>query len=345
MATQKTSDFYWACRNGDVDTVKSILSKLKPNDINRIESNGSTALHAASYYGHANVVRLLLEHNADATIRNKYDKTAKEEASTDDVRTLFEQTDDDDDIPQSDAFQVYRNADGMNKSALATRILKARLGTYQAHKYSISAASNIEHLEKKYRKTCEEKGDTAALKGGEELFKAFRETGDFDHMIKFYSMETPFYRLVSSDESFHIEMYKHLLHYDKHRVQGHLYRGSVLQPKDLTFFQWAANHPNSLLEIQRIMSTSLSSAIAVQFLQHHSASGQRGLFQFDLNQKPCFTAIQIDSLSQFPDENEALILTGTFFSVTRIEKRDDNVTVISFVNVPVDESVLLTACQ
>jgi hypothetical protein len=343
MAQQKTSEFYWACRNGDVDTVKKILPNLKPNEVNRIESNGSTALHAASYYGHANIVRLLLEHDADTTIRNKYDKTAKEEASTAEIRTLFEQTDDDDDdIPQSEDFQVYRNADGINKSALATRILKARLGTYQAHKYSISAASNIEHLEKKYRKMCEEDGDTEALETGIELLKTFRETGNFDHMLRLYTLPTFFYQIVQDDETFHIEMYTHLLRYDKHRVKGYVYCGGWLPPSDLTFFQWAIDNPNSLVETQTTRSASLVRDVALNFFKKDPLGVPFALFRFNFTQKSCFTAIQLSSFSNNALE-EVLILKGTFFSVTGIEKDDNNITVISLVNVPADENVLLTA--
>jgi len=343
MAQQKTSEFYWACRNGDMDTVKKILPSLKANEVNRIESNGSTALHAASYYGHANVVRLLLEHDADTTIRNKYEKTAKEEASTDEIRTLFEQADDDNDVPQSESFQVYRNADGLNKSALATRILKARLGTYQAHKYSISAASNIEHLEKKYRKMCEEDGDTEALESGMKLIKAFRETGNFDHMLRLYSMPTYFYQIVQHDETFHIEMYKHLLRYDKHKAKGYVYCGDWLLPSDLTLFQWAIDNPNSLIETQRTRSASLVRDVALKFFKADFLKTPFGLFRFDLTQKSCFTTIQLSSFSNSALEEEVLILKGTFFSVTGIEKGDDNIPVISLVNVPADENVLLTA--
>jgi hypothetical protein len=196
MATQKTSDFYWACRNGDVDTVKNILPNLKANDINRVESNGSTALHAAAYYGHANVVRLLLAQGANTTIRNKYEKTAKEEASTDEVRSMFESTinvedadDDNGDMPQSELCQLYRNAEGIDKSVLATRAFKARLSTYQAHKYTISATSNLEHLEKKYYKLCEQEADENNLRMGKEYFEKYRETGNFDHMIRLYTTE------------------------------------------------------------------------------------------------------------------------------------------------------------
>jgi hypothetical protein len=55
--------------------------------------------------------------------------------------------DDNDDIPQSELVALFPNSEGKDKSQLATNILKARLGIHQAHKYTITAASNLEHLE------------------------------------------------------------------------------------------------------------------------------------------------------------------------------------------------------
>ena len=136
----------------------------------------------------ANIVRLLVERGADITIRNKYEKTAKEEASTDDVRRIFDSTgnmeesddeDENEDIPQSESVQIHRIPKGKDKSALATHILKAKIAAYNIHKHKILASSNLEHLEKKYYKLCEEKGREYELKLGAEYFKKYQETGDF----------------------------------------------------------------------------------------------------------------------------------------------------------------------
>lgn len=99
------------------------------------------------------------------------------------------------------------------------------------------------------------------------------------------------------------------------------------------------DHPNSLLEIRRMTPTCLNLEKAIQFTR---SSAPRILFQFDLTKKRCSTAIDVSSFSDFPDEEEVLILPGTFFSVTEIIQ-DDDMTVISLVNVPVDKSILSTA--
>ncbi|CAF3177400.1 unnamed protein product, partial [Rotaria sp. Silwood2] len=56
----EASPLYWACRNGDVRMVRQILSDQQFSNINQLELNGSTALHAAAFFGHIEIVKLLL---------------------------------------------------------------------------------------------------------------------------------------------------------------------------------------------------------------------------------------------------------------------------------------------
>jgi hypothetical protein len=139
-------------------------------------------------------------------------------------------------------------------------------------------------------------------------------------------------------------MYKHLLRYDKHKAKGYVYFGDWLVPSNLTPLQWAIDNPKSLIETQKTRSASLVRDVVLKFFKKGSLNIPFGLFRFDLTQNSCFTAIQLSSFSNSALETEeVLILKGTFFSVAGIEKDDDNITVISLVNVPADENVLLTA--
>lgn len=97
------SDFYFACRNGDIEFVKNYLTKLSDDDwnSNHFEPGAkSTPLHAASFYGHTEIVRLLLEHGCDRSKVNGYGLTAYEEAANDEVRRLFKRPTNDCDTPR-----------------------------------------------------------------------------------------------------------------------------------------------------------------------------------------------------------------------------------------------------
>ncbi|CAF1179210.1 unnamed protein product [Rotaria sordida] len=83
------SEFYVACRSGDLNKVEYLLPRLSLYDLNQLESNGSTALHAAAFFGHINIVQLLMTHGGFlTTLRNRYNLTPAEE-SNDTIRRLL----------------------------------------------------------------------------------------------------------------------------------------------------------------------------------------------------------------------------------------------------------------
>jgi ankyrin repeat protein len=60
-----------ACQDGDLDMVQDpLLSDISLHEIRRVESNGSTSLHAACRYNYPETVKLLLESEATRTKTN-----------------------------------------------------------------------------------------------------------------------------------------------------------------------------------------------------------------------------------------------------------------------------------
>lgn len=89
MANKAVSEFYCACCNGDLTNVKALLTSMSTTEIDCMEPNGSTALHAASYFSHIDIVRLLLEKGASPDQKNKYGKMPEEEAKNSEIAQLF----------------------------------------------------------------------------------------------------------------------------------------------------------------------------------------------------------------------------------------------------------------
>lgn len=86
----QASDFYLACKSGDLTLVDRYLKTMTARQVNRVEeSNNSTALHAASFYGHKDVVKRLLEIGASKHTRNGFGNTPEQEASTPEIKDLF----------------------------------------------------------------------------------------------------------------------------------------------------------------------------------------------------------------------------------------------------------------
>ncbi|CAF4679306.1 unnamed protein product, partial [Rotaria sp. Silwood2] len=78
----------------DLDAVQDILSSITTYiDINRLESNGSTAFHVASYFDHTDIVQILLHQCVVIRRRqNQNGPTAHEVAANDEIRQHFRRT-------------------------------------------------------------------------------------------------------------------------------------------------------------------------------------------------------------------------------------------------------------
>ncbi|CAF0951646.1 unnamed protein product [Adineta steineri] len=85
----ETSDFYNACAANDIPRIKFHLAHMSSNEINRVEPNGSTALHVACYHHNAGAVYLLLRFGALGSIKNKHGLTAFEETTSLRIKQLF----------------------------------------------------------------------------------------------------------------------------------------------------------------------------------------------------------------------------------------------------------------
>ncbi len=74
-----TNTLHRACKQGNFDIVKKILSPeilVNRPDVNGKDSFGSTALHEASFFGHDDIVRLLIKAGAHVLARDTDGATA-----------------------------------------------------------------------------------------------------------------------------------------------------------------------------------------------------------------------------------------------------------------------------
>lgn len=78
---------YCAARAGNVVAVKFLTEQGAEPDLS--QRTKSTALHVASFYGHDDVVRCLLESGADYRIKNEGNSTAEDEAYNNQVQQAF----------------------------------------------------------------------------------------------------------------------------------------------------------------------------------------------------------------------------------------------------------------
>ncbi|CAF3331972.1 unnamed protein product [Rotaria socialis] len=87
--SSETSHFYDACRENNISLVDHYLKTMTVEEVDRIEPNGSTALHVAAYRGYDKIVELLIQKGASCSVKNRYNSTPLEEAKTDRIRQLI----------------------------------------------------------------------------------------------------------------------------------------------------------------------------------------------------------------------------------------------------------------
>lgn len=78
---------YLTARSGFYDTTEALLKM--GISVNKKQVDGSTPLHAASFYGQRLIVELLLRYGADATIKNRWGFTPVDEAFSDEIKQVI----------------------------------------------------------------------------------------------------------------------------------------------------------------------------------------------------------------------------------------------------------------
>lgn len=80
---------YVACRNGQTAVAKWLIENGAKVDLQISSGSRSTALHGAIYHDHFSTVELLLEHNADMTIKNQHNETPFDNARSDKMKEFL----------------------------------------------------------------------------------------------------------------------------------------------------------------------------------------------------------------------------------------------------------------
>jgi len=91
--TAVTSPLYLACQNNDLTQVELCLKKMKRKEIDcQYPPNNETALHIATRNQHKEIIRLLLFHGAQRSLRNADGQQAHELAKTKEIEDLFKRS-------------------------------------------------------------------------------------------------------------------------------------------------------------------------------------------------------------------------------------------------------------
>lgn len=345
------SAFYQACRNGDIDQVQQSLPTMSLDEINRIESNGSTALHAACYYGRLDIVRLLLDAGACRSIRNRrYSLTPFDEAN-ESIRQLFYRVNTMKDSTVDVAIDRFTGLSVNNEWMMETKqAAEWKVNLYQWLKIERSFEEMIAFLQQRYLTefvlpVCQMKRDKNMIQW---FFQQAMNENDVRYIVKAYTSPTQFFTVVNNHlRQFLLRFFRHDCH-ERHpnileKSAGYLasifiyhpqlrslsytgltYRGMVMSQRDLEVYTVGKRLLNKSL-----LSTSSERRVAEVFAGAGDSNYMRRNINHDLIQYITFctykirnknTALVIGDMSEIPSEKEVLIMPLCAFQVKSIKQ-------------------------
>ena len=312
------SELYKACRSGDLSMVALLLPLLTVEEINQLEPNGSTSLHAASFYGHIDIVRLLLEKGARRNVLNEFQLTPADEAKTSEIKQLFNR------LPTEGSKRFTTT------SAPALEWVKSGTNVREISLVNNMYAVPFENLEQamlticKAEELCDGKGmdqiqdflKMACEKNNPSfLLRAYTAETDFYHCMNRLCAEVPFRKYTNDDrQKWYIQFTATVGSKEQNArfgFKGICYRGMVITKDDLARYkvdQWVVN--------KTFQSTSQSQKVAKRFMKDPSADQLQVMCKYNIQRD--YDAFDISSISEYPDEEEVLLFPNTPFQVKSI---------------------------
>ncbi|CAF3135884.1 unnamed protein product [Rotaria sp. Silwood2] len=323
------SPFYLACRNDDLNKVKELITSMTLDEINKVESNGSTALHACSYYGHKEIVKCLLDHGCSRQQLNKYKLTPEQEAKTDDIKKLFGRS-------SSGCQQRFTSSNQVEFDWTFNDPLTAINNRLFHFDHGITTVTN------KITYTEVLAHDTEGMKQVLYYLDNARKTNDLSFVLRAYTAETDFYKklnltLAMDDCSLSkasegqakikwAEWYTGLIannsQFKKYEFKhGQTYRGIKCTQEDLKRYVVGQVVCN-----KSFLSTTKDRHIAQGFAgtTDHSDKNISVMFTYIIKSGKNVTAFYLEEVSEYPSEKEVLILPQAIFIVKNILKQQEN---------------------
>jgi hypothetical protein len=332
------SEFYLACRGNNVEEVEKLLKTITIEEIDRLEPNGSTALHAACYHGHEEIVKLLLVAGADRSIHNKHNYLPFDEAANDEIKSLFLR------VPNNN--RLLSSTGAIEWELIDDDVLEKAEEDREAIQFLYDKAAKATSLHKMFEKI--EKNyinkvltNFDGIQNIKLFFHKATEEQDPTWIIKAYTAETDFYKVLNteiacgathgqSERKYLIALLCHHPKLDQLTYIGHSYRVIKINIDDVQKY-----HVGCSLMAKTFLSTSIDEKTAAWFLCQQEATltlnNDRQRCKLDgtlikswimckYKIKHRRTALNIENISQYTNEGEILIMPYTVFKVNKIEK-------------------------
>jgi hypothetical protein len=365
-------EFYQSCCIGDLNSVRELLPILSYDEVNYIDSmTGCTSLHVACSNNYHQIARLLLENNVcDRFIRNQNNKTAYDMAYSNEIRTLFirprHQIDENRFVDISENQSPFRLiSNSLSESIRPNNWVTGYFSIAEARDaqlmFALSQASPIirfllhNRTERESKILVQRLLDISIPKTHEQYQRAHKYYEEFLHkkslprLLRMYSLPTEFFKALRSNaDAFTVILYLNLRKLSDHAYHGSTYRGMVIPSIELDAYRWAHQHA-SIVETRAPQSTSKNRAVAERYADLQNVEGNKVsvIVRYKFTQI-CPTAINLDDISYFAEEEEVLLLPFTLFRVISIKEYNTNIIQryeVTMQNIPVAQKSLWTSSR
>jgi hypothetical protein len=313
------SDFYYACRNNDLEFVIQSLTDRPLEDIDRMEPNRSTALHAACFYKHMDIVKLLLDRGFNRRVLNKFDKTPMGESDNEEIRHLFLRAKVSNRFGGEVSYEyeksiwilVDTNEQNINKDPITDmyhgKRLEYKIFQYEKILQQLKNMSKLDVIRRFLRRAVEENDCT-------RLIQAYTAETDFYKQINNYLLKrkedndlTQFIHTIYSNQQLH----------DRYSYVGTCYRSILINSEDeLNLYK-----KNTKILNRIFLSTTRDRQIAEEYI-HNTTDENKISIMMIIKIRNVNTALNIETISEFPHEEEILIMYDSIFKILNIVKKE-----------------------
>ncbi|CAF4215562.1 unnamed protein product, partial [Rotaria sordida] len=325
---RQTNAFYDACQQGDLECARKLLPTMTYEEINRGGSNDERDLCSrwklnkkgltAYESGQLNEIRKLFSRPSTSIARRFYDENPMISLQPKSFDTIVNTDTLSTSIPDNWS-RGHTNAtdavDGIFMCSLskAPFLLKKLLEMRTKRE----AQENFEKLIQTYLTDPKIKPDKR-----EKVMRPYDEykrTNRVELLLTIYTMDTPIYSILKNEaNAFTTLVFLHIDQLASKAYTGITYRGVAMTQDEIDAYRWAQTSPNYVLETRTFQSTSKSKAMAKFFASAASTMDTCAVvFTFIFKEK-CITAIDLDQIAHFSEEEEVLLFPFTLFKVEQI---------------------------
>jgi hypothetical protein len=324
MEENSPSEFYFACRNNDIQTVRRLLDEHPLENLDQMEPNGSTGLHAACFFKNIEIIQLLLDRGFTRRAVNRYKNTPFNESETDEIRELFKR-------PKTS------NRFGGNVSYEQEKRIWFLIDGNEQHIVQYHASDTYDGNRLEYglfngEKILQKLGNMPKIDVIRRLFHRAIYEKDCTRLVQAYTAETEFYNRVNdylllqiqqiiidgsaqtnSMSEFVDTIYlNHQLH-ENYRFEGKCYRClKINSHNELNIYKVGAKMIN-----RTFISTTKDRQFIEQYIRDIENKGQNTIIiSFEIRHSK--TALDIEYISEFSHEKEVLIMNNSVFKVISV---------------------------